>query len=53
MAGTYKFYIGRCIECDKEDIFPTYLYINSNTSICKYCNGKVYIDKTETFKGKK
>jgi hypothetical protein len=52
MPGTYKFYIGRCVECDKEDFFPIYLYKNSNTSTCEYCGGTVYIDKSETFKGK-
>ena len=53
-SGTYKFYIGYCCDCDKSDIFPEYLYKNKQTAICQYCNeGTVYIDKTETYKGKK
>lgn len=53
MSGTYKFYIGRCRECDKEDYYPLYLYKHKTKSKCKYCGDIVYIDKTETFEDKK
>lgn len=50
MVGTYKFYIGRCNDCDKEDYYPIYNHQNKDTTECGFCGGEVYIDKSETFK---
>ena len=52
-SGTYKYYIGTCADCDKTDYFPEFMYKYIQICKCEYCGGKVFIDKSDVYIGKK
>lgn len=52
--GSYeKYYVGRCIECDKEKFVPVKFYKVKGMDVCEYCGGKVHIDMSDIVLDKK
>ena len=52
--GSYeKYYVGRCIECDKEKFIPIKFYKVKGMDVCEYCGGKVHIDMSDIVLDKK